>query len=108
MIRRPPKSTHTYTLFPYTTPLLSQLDETGYFLGSVLDLAQRLGAPLADVERGLAVIQSFDPAGVGARSLAECLALQAKEADRYDPAMARLIDNLDYLAKGNLTALKRI
>ena len=53
-------------------------------------------------------IQTFDPAGVGARTLAECLALQAKEADRYDPAMARLIDNLDYLAKGNLAALKRI
>jgi RNA polymerase sigma-54 factor len=56
----------------------------------------------------LAAIQTFDPAGVGARSLSECLAIQAKEADRYDPAMARLIDNLDYLAKGNLAALKRI
>ena len=42
-----------------------------------------------------ASIQTFDPTGVGARNLAECLALQAKEADRYDPAMARLIDNLD-------------
>jgi RNA polymerase sigma-54 factor len=31
------------------------------------------------------------PAGVGARNLSECLALQAKAADRYDPAMARLI-----------------
>ncbi|MBV8685929.1 MAG: RNA polymerase factor sigma-54 [Alphaproteobacteria bacterium] len=73
-----------------------------------LDLAHRLGAPLCDVERVLGVIQTFDPAGVGARSLAECLAIQAKEADRYDPAMARLIDNLDYLARGNLGALKRI
>ena len=54
------------------------------------------------------MIQTFDPAGVGARTLAECLALQAKEADRYDPAMARLIDNLDYLARGNLAALRRI
>jgi RNA polymerase sigma-54 factor len=88
--------------------IIEQIEETGYFSGSTLDLARRLGVALCDVERVLAVLQSFDPAGVGARSLAECLALQAKEADRYDPAMARLIDNLDYLARGNLAALKRI
>jgi RNA polymerase sigma-54 factor len=88
--------------------IVDQIDETGYFRGQLLELAQRLGVPLKEVERILAVVQSFDPAGVGARTLSECLALQAKEADRYDPAMARLIDNLDYLAKGNLNALKRI
>jgi RNA polymerase sigma-54 factor len=88
--------------------IIEQIDETGYFSGDLLDIAQKLGAPLQAVERVLAVVQTFDPAGVGARSLAECLALQAKDADRYDPAMARLIDNLDYLAKGNVGALKRI
>jgi RNA polymerase sigma-54 factor len=88
--------------------IIEQVDETGYLLSSTLDLAGRLGVPLAEVERILAIVQSFDPTGVAARSLAECLALQAKEADRYDPAMARLIDNLDYLAKGNFSALKRI
>ena len=56
----------------------------------------------------LGVIQTFDPTGVGARNLAECLALQAKEADRYDPAMARLIDNLDLLARGAIAQLRRI
>lgn len=88
--------------------IVEQVDEAGYFRGSLLELAQRLGAPLREVERVLAVVQTFDPAGIAARTLSECLALQAKEADRYDPAMARLIDNLDYLAKGNLGALKRI
>jgi RNA polymerase sigma-54 factor len=88
--------------------IIEQVDETGYLLASTLDLAGRLGVPLAEVERILAIVQTFDPTGVAARSLAECLALQAKEADRYDPAMARLIDNLDYLAKGNFSALKRI
>ena len=88
--------------------IVEQIEETGYFCVPPLDIARRLGAAPADVERVLAVVQTFDPAGVGARSLAECLALQAKEADRYDPAMARLIDNLDYLAKGNLSALRRI
>jgi RNA polymerase sigma-54 factor len=88
--------------------LIDQIDEAGYFRGPLLELAQRLGVPLRDVERVLAIVQSFDPAGIAARTLSECLALQAKEADRYDPAMARLIDNLDYLAKGNLGALRRI
>ena len=88
--------------------IIEQIEETGYFHGTLSEIAQRLGTPLAEVERVLKMIQSFDPAGVGARSLSECLALQAKEADRYDPAMARLIDNLDYLAKGNLSALRRI
>jgi RNA polymerase sigma-54 factor len=45
---------------------------------------------------------------VGARSLSECLALQARAADRYDPAMARLIDNLELLSKGRTADLKRI
>lgn len=88
--------------------IIDQIEETGYFLGSLLDLAQRLGVALHEVERVLAIVQTFDPAGVGARSLSECLAIQAREANRYDPAMARLIDNLDYVAKGNFAALKRI
>src|SRR6476469_1533819 len=88
--------------------LIERIDETGYFLASLGETAQRLGVPLAEAERILALIQTFDPSGVGARNLAECLALQAKDANRYDPAMARLIANLDYLAKGNLAALKRI
>jgi RNA polymerase sigma-54 factor len=88
--------------------IVDQIDETGYFLAALLDVAQKLGVPLQEAERLLAVIQTFDPAGIAARNLAECLALQAKDADRYDPAMARLIGNLDYLAKGNLAALKRI
>jgi RNA polymerase sigma-54 factor len=88
--------------------IVEQIEETGYFSGSALDVARRLGAAPAEVERILAIVQAFDPSGVGARSLAECLMIQAKEADRYDPAMARLIDNLDHLARFNLPALKRI
>ena len=88
--------------------IIEQIDETGYFSGDLLHIAQRLNVAAGEVEKVLALIQTFDPAGVAARSLAECLALQAKDANRYDPAMARMIDNLDYLAKGNLGALKRI
>ena len=72
------------------------------------DIAELTGAPPALVERALEAVQGLDPPGVGARSLAECLALQARDADRYDPAMARLIDNLDLLSKGRTADLKRI
>ena len=88
--------------------LIDQIDECGYLSVPLLDIANRLSVPLARVEAVLAIVQTFDPTGVGARSLSECLALQAKEADRYDPAMARLIDNLDLLARGELSRLKRM
>ena len=84
------------------------LEETGYLTVPLEQVADLTGAPLPLVERALAMVQELDPPGVGARSLAECLALQAKAADRYDPAMARLIDNLDLLAKGRTADLKRI
>ena len=88
--------------------LIDQIDEAGYLRASLLDIATRLGVPLARVEAVLAIVQTFDPTGVGARDLSECLALQARDADRYDPCMARLLDNLDLLARGELARLKRM
>ena len=88
--------------------LIDLLDDAGYLGADLLDVAHRLGVPLAHVERILNVIQSLDPTGVGARTLGECLALQAKEVDRYDPAMARLLDNLDLLAEGRVSQLRRM
>ncbi len=88
--------------------LIDQIDEAGYLRASLLEVATRLGVPLARVEAVLALIQTLDPTGVGARDLAECLALQAREADRCDPAMARLLDHLDLVARGERTRLKRI
>jgi RNA polymerase sigma-54 factor len=84
------------------------LDETGYLAVPLQHVADLTGAPLPLVEQALDVVQRLDPPGVGARSLAECLALQAKAADRYDPAMVRLVDNLDLLSKGRTNDLKRI
>jgi RNA polymerase sigma-54 factor len=84
------------------------LDETGYLTVPLAEIAERTGGSLALVQKALILIQDLDPPGVGARDLAECLALQAKAADRYDPAMARLIDNLALLARGRMNDLKRI
>jgi RNA polymerase sigma-54 factor len=88
--------------------IIGQLDEAGYLPVPLGDIADTLGVPLAEAEDALELVQSLDPTGVGAGSLAECIALQAREADRYDPAMARMIDNLALVAKGEFARIKRI
>jgi RNA polymerase sigma-54 factor len=88
--------------------IVQQLDQNGYLGTSLSEIAKDSGASVAEVETALKLVQDLDPPGVGARNLSECLALQAKAADRYDPAMARLIDNLDLLAKGRMNDLRRI
>ena len=88
--------------------LIDRLDEAGYLAEPLIEVAQALGIPLAEAERALELVQTLDPPGVGARDLAECLAIQAREADRYDPCMARLIDHLDLVARGEVTRLRKL
>jgi RNA polymerase sigma-54 factor len=88
--------------------LVDLVDETGYFTGTVAEVAEKLGAPPVQVETVLGVLQTLEPTGVGARSLAECLAIQLKERDRYDPAMRALVEHLDLLAKRDLAALRKL
>jgi len=49
--------------------LIDMVDETGYLIGDIAEVAVRLAAPLAEVEAVLALIQGFEPSGIGARSL---------------------------------------
>ncbi len=88
--------------------LIDSIDENGYFTGSLDEIAARLYAPLEEAERVLRLIQGFDPSGVGARDLAECLAIQLRERDRFDPAMQALVGHLDLLAKRDFAALRKI
>jgi RNA polymerase sigma-54 factor len=87
--------------------IIDMTDEAGYLRGELDALAELLGAPPELIEETLKVMQSFEPCGVFARDLRECLTLQLKEQDRCDPAMAGLIDNLHLLATHDLVALKR-
>ena len=87
--------------------LIDMTDEAGYLRGDLESVAEQLGAPLELVEETLKVMQGFEPCGVFARDLRECLMLQLKEQDRCDPAMAALIENLQLLAVHDLAALKR-
>ncbi len=88
--------------------LIDQLDESGYLRSPLERIADELGIPEAQAETALTLVQQLDPTGVGARNLGECLALQAKEADRLDPMMALLLDNLDLLGRGEIARLKRL
>ena len=88
--------------------LLERIDEAGYLRADLLRLSHQLGVPLGKLEEALEKIQTFDPSGVGARDLAECLAIQAREADRYDPCMAKLIAHLDLVARGEFSRLRQL
>ncbi len=88
--------------------LIESIDEAGYLRVGIGELAQRLGVEEYVVSDVLTVIHGFDPTGVGARDLAECLALQLRERDRLDPAMVALLKQLDRLAKADRRALLRL
>ncbi len=88
--------------------LIDMVDEAGYLTGDLETVAEKLGARRSDVELVLAVLQAFEPSGVCARNLTECLSIQLKERDRYDPAMRTLVEHLDLLAKRDLASLRRL
>src|SRR3954447_1311476 len=79
--------------------LIDLVDEAGYLAGDLASVAEKLGATLAEVEAVLATLQTLEPAGICARNLAECLAIQLRERDRFDPAMQALVANLELVAK---------
>ena len=88
--------------------LIEMLDEAGYLTGEIEQVARALDCDLARVEATLAAVQRFDPPGIFARSLRECLALQLADRNRLDPAMAAMLDHLQLVAKRDLAALGRI
>ncbi len=88
--------------------LIDMLDDAGYIDGGLDRVAQVLGCGADQVEKTLARLQEFDPPGIFARNLAECLRLQLRDRDRLDPAMEILVGNLDMLARRELAALAEL
>jgi RNA polymerase sigma-54 factor len=88
--------------------LIGMLDEAGYLIGDMEAAAEMLGTSCAQVEKVLTVLQGFDPTGVFARDLSECLALQLIERDRLNPAMAALVAHLELVAKRDWQRLRQI
>ncbi len=88
--------------------LIDAVDEAGYLRADLDEVAERMGCDRQLVLDTLKVLQGFDPVGVGARDLAECLALQLKDKDRYDPAMATMVAHLDLVARRDTTQLAQL
>jgi RNA polymerase sigma-54 factor len=88
--------------------LIDLVDDAGYVPPDLGEAHEKLGTSREDVEAVLSVLQKFDPPGVCARNLSECLAIQLRERDRYDPAMQALVENLDLLAKRDIASLRKI
>jgi RNA polymerase sigma-54 factor len=88
--------------------IIGMVNETGYVTGDPLSLAETLGASTAQVQAVYDVLRSFDPPGVFARDLADCLRMQLREKDRLDPAMEALVNNLPMVAKRDFVALRQV
>ena len=89
--------------------IIGNLDLAGYLLEPPLaDLAEEAGVPLEIAEQVLARIQLFDPIGVAARSLTECLLIQARHLGADDPILVRMVtSHLANLEKKNYPAIAR-
>lgn len=88
--------------------LIELVDGAGYLKAEIEPLAEQLGTTSEIIDEAVTVLQSFDPAGVGARTLGECIKLQLAERNRLDPAIETMVDNLEMLAEGKLQALTKL
>jgi RNA polymerase sigma-54 factor len=88
--------------------LIDVIDETGYCRADLDEMSTRLGVERTAVEAVLKVVQGFEPSGVGARDLAECLAIQLAEKDRLDPCMQLFLAHLELVAKRDFAQLSQI
>jgi len=88
--------------------LIDMIDEAGYLRGDTAQLAERLNVGVVEVERVLGKLQTFEPSGVGARNLSECLAIQLREQGRLDPMIATLLNHLDMIAAQDFPKLARL
>ncbi len=88
--------------------LIDSLDDAGYIAVDFAEISETLGCTPERIEAVLERVQRFDPSGIFARNLAECLALQLRDRNRLDPAMQALLDNLPLLAARDGAALMRL
>ncbi|WP_136657589.1 RNA polymerase factor sigma-54 [Nitratireductor sp. XY-223] len=86
--------------------IADHLDAAGYVNLDPAVVSERLEVDIAAIERVLSALQEFDPPGLFARSLSECLAIQLRRRNRLDPAMQALVGNLELLARRDFKALK--
>lgn len=88
--------------------LMEQLDPAGYFRGNINELSQKLNLPEEKVKTVLNIMKGFEPSGVFAENLAECLKIQLQDQNRFDPLMETLLNNLSLLGERRFKDLKKI
>lgn len=88
--------------------LCEHLDAAGYFRGNTTEIAQKLKCPQSTIANILNRLKEFEPSGIFAENLKECLTIQLKDIDRYNPMIAKVLDNLSLLAEGNIKKLLQI
>ncbi len=88
--------------------LSEHLDAAGYFRGNIPQLALRLKCTEQYLHSILNVLKTFEPSGIFAESLSECLKIQLQDRDRYDPAIAVLLDNLELLGQRKFKELQKL
>jgi RNA polymerase sigma-54 factor len=88
--------------------MIDLVDDAGYLTAELSDIAATLGCSVEQAEVVLQRLQRFDPSGIFARNLKECLAIQLRERQRLDPCMQRLLDHLPLLAARDIGGLLRI
>ncbi len=88
--------------------LIDQLDEAGYLKDESDNISQLLACTVEQVEAARQRMTRFDPIGIGARNLAECLGAQLAEKNRLDPAMQKLLQHLDLLGARDYKQLMKL
>ncbi len=91
-----------------TQAVVDMVDANGYLPEDIMQRADMLGVTEATLRNVISNIQQCEPTGVGARNLRECIALQLEENDELDSATQCILDNLELIASGSLTKLKKI
>lgn len=87
--------------------MIDMVDEQGYMRGSLETISMQMGTSIEAITTVLTELQKFEPTGVFARDLSECLRLQLIELNHFDPAMEALLENIHLLATHNFSGLKK-
>ena len=87
--------------------LIDYVDENGWITENLGHIEEFSGFKLNQIEKVLEKMQSFEPNGVFARNLKECLKIQLKNENNLDSKKEILIENIDLLGSGNIRGLQK-
>src|SRR5262249_54557206 len=73
--------------------IIGNLDEDGYLRATLVEMAEKTRLAAVAFEKALALVQTFDPPGVAARDLRECLLIQLREQTDPDPLAIEILES---------------